>query len=208
MTNYEAEKYFLAIANTTNDMIHLNDCDGRIIYANKATEVILGYSLDEVLNNPAFDIIHPDDQEATKHDMLGLFHGNGMLAREIRLLKKDGTYVEVEVRGFLVDLAENRYIGAVIRDISERKKIEKELANYREKLEELVKERTQKLEIAVEEIKTLKGILPICMHCKKIRDDKGYWNKIENYIHDHSEAEFSHGVCPECIAVLYSESDK
>ena len=47
-------------------------------------------------------------------------------------------------------------------------------------------------------IKTLSGLLPICSHCKKIRDDKGYWNKIEGYIQKHSTAQFSHGICPEC----------
>lgn len=205
MTNFEAEKYFLAIANTTKDMIHLNDLDGRIVYANHATETILGYKLDDVVGSPAFEIIHPDDQEAIQQAMSTLATDNRMLTHEIRLRKKDGTYIEVEVRGFLVDLDEHKYIGAVIRDISARKKTEKELAKYQESLEELVRERTRKLETALAEIKTLKGILPICMHCKKIRDDEGYWNQIENYIHARSEAEFSHSICPDCITEHYSE---
>ena len=54
-------------------------------------------------------------------------------------------------------------------------------------------------------IKILSGLLPICASCKKIRDDKGYWNRIETYIHDHSEAEFSHGICPDCAKKLYPE---
>jgi len=62
-----------------------------------------------------------------------------------------------------------------------------------------------KLRQALEEIKTLKGIIPICMHCKKIRDDQGYWNQIERYIHEHSDAKFSHGVCPECLEKHYPE---
>ena len=53
------------------------------------------------------------------------------------------------------------------------------------------------------EIKRLRGMLPICSSCKKIRDDKGYWNQIEVYIRDHSDAEFTHGICPECIKKLY-----
>jgi hypothetical protein len=61
------------------------------------------------------------------------------------------------------------------------------------------------LKAAIEEIKTLKGILPICSYCKKIRDDTGYWNQIEKYIHDHSDAEFSHGICPECLKKHYPE---
>ncbi len=53
-------------------------------------------------------------------------------------------------------------------------------------------------EEALSEIKILSGFLPICASCKQIRDDKGYWNQIESYIRDHSEAEFSHGICPDC----------
>lgn len=65
--------------------------------------------------------------------------------------------------------------------------------------------RKEELEKALAEIKTLRGILPICAHCKKIRDDKGYWNQIESYIHEHSEAEFSHGICPDCAKELYPD---
>ncbi len=61
------------------------------------------------------------------------------------------------------------------------------------------------LKEAIAKIKTLSGLLPICANCKKIRDDKGYWNQIENYIRDRSEAEFSHGICPECSKKLYPE---
>lgn len=61
------------------------------------------------------------------------------------------------------------------------------------------------LKEAQKEIKTLRGILPICSHCKKIRDDQGYWKQIESYIHEHSEAEFSHGVCPECFKKHYTD---
>ena len=62
-----------------------------------------------------------------------------------------------------------------------------------------------KLHKALEKVKTLSGFLPICASCKKIRDDKGYWNQIEAYISEHSEAEFSHGICPECCKKLYPE---
>jgi len=55
------------------------------------------------------------------------------------------------------------------------------------------------------EIKTLNGIIPICMHCKEIRDDKGYWNKLEKYITEHSDAQFSHGLCEKCKEKYYSE---
>lgn len=64
-----------------------------------------------------------------------------------------------------------------------------------------------KLQSTLDEIKTLRGILPICASCKKIRDDKGYWNQIESYIKEHSDAEFTHGICPECSDKLYGEED-
>lgn len=63
----------------------------------------------------------------------------------------------------------------------------------------------KELEAASEEIDTLRGFIPICANCKDIRDDQGYWQKIESYISDHSMAEFSHSVCPKCIRVLYPE---
>jgi hypothetical protein len=57
----------------------------------------------------------------------------------------------------------------------------------------------------VGQIKMLRGMLPICAGCKKIRDDSGYWNQMETYISKHSEADFSHGMCPECIERLYPD---
>ncbi len=59
------------------------------------------------------------------------------------------------------------------------------------------------LQKALAQVKTLKGLLPICAHCKKIRDDQGYWNNVEKYIRDRSEVEFSHGICPDCLKEHY-----
>lgn len=56
---------------------------------------------------------------------------------------------------------------------------------------------------ARDDVKALEGILPICMSCKKIRDDKGYWNQVETYIRAHSHATFSHSICPECMQKIY-----
>ncbi len=66
-------------------------------------------------------------------------------------------------------------------------------------------ERNEELRKALVEIKKLSGLLPICSSCKKIRDDKGYWTQLENYISEHSEAEFTHGCCPDCMKKLYPE---
>jgi len=71
------------------------------------------------------------------------------------------------------------------------------------KSEEALRREKDRLEQAHSQIRILSGLLPICASCKKIRDDKGYWNQIETYIHTHSEAKFSHGICPECMKKLY-----
>ena len=82
----------------------------------------------------------------------------------------------------------------IIQDITERKRNEIEL-------EELV----LTLRNALDEVKTLRGIIPICASCKKIRDEKGYWNQVEAYIQRHTEASFSHGICENCVSKLYPE---
>ncbi len=84
----------------------------------------------------------------------------------------------------------------LVQEVTDRKRAEYE----REKL-------IQELRQALGKVKLLSGFLPICASCKKIRDDKGYWNQIELYIRDHSEAEFSHGICPDCCKKLYSDLD-
>jgi hypothetical protein len=64
----------------------------------------------------------------------------------------------------------------------------------------------RKMMEALAEVKTLSGLLPICARCKSIRDDKGYWRRLEAYLGEHSEAEFSHGLCPKCASDLYPET--
>jgi len=67
-------------------------------------------------------------------------------------------------------------------------------------LQEALAQRVRQLEEALSRVKTLQGLLPICSYCKKIRNDRNYWQQVEGYISDHSEAQFSHGICPECYA--------
>ncbi len=73
------------------------------------------------------------------------------------------------------------------------------------KSERLLLDKKNKLQKALDEIKTLRGIIQICAHCKQIRDDEGLWNQMEEYIHAHSEAAFSHGICPSCVKKYYPE---
>jgi len=91
--------------------------------------------------------------------------------------------------------------------ISKRTHELRETNNSLEKEVTLKENTIHDLEKAMSEIKTLSGLLPICSHCKKIRDDKGYWNQIEKYIHEHSDAKFSHGICQECAKKHYPDLD-
>ncbi len=94
---------------------------------------------------------------------------------------------------------------------SEHRKLQEEKILLRHQIEEREKAEKEKgllitqLQQALSKVKLLSGFLPICASCKKIRDDKGYWNQIEAYIRDHSEAEFSHAICPECMKKLYPD---
>ncbi len=102
----------------------------------------------------------------------------------------------------------------LIKPIKERElKIAIEMALYSAKVNaerrqaEIAREKTIiQLQEALDKIKTLSGLIPICASCKKIRDDKGYWNQIESYIEMHSEALFSHSVCPDCAEKLYGHA--
>lgn len=79
------------------------------------------------------------------------------------------------------------------------------LGLQRKVIEEKRAKALQEQEQALEDVRVLRGLLPICASCKKIRDDRGYWTEMELYITAHSEADFSHGVCPECARRLYPE---
>ncbi len=84
-----------------------------------------------------------------------------------------------------------------LQDITELKQVEEERERINVKLQE-----------AIDKIKTLRGLIPICAGCKKIRDDKGYWNHLEQYFEEHSDASFSHGLCPECFQKFFPDAAK
>ena len=80
-----------------------------------------------------------------------------------------------------------------------------EIALYKHEIDREREELIQQLREALARVKTLSGLLPICASCKNIRDDKGYWNRVEAYIEAHSQATFSHGICPDCAKRLYPD---
>ncbi len=98
-------------------------------------------------------------------------------------------------------------ISQQLKELKRRQLAESEVEEYQLNLEKLVEKRTEELQQAQSKIKILKGFLPICANCKMIRDDQGSWKQIETYIRDHSEAQFSHGICPVCAKALYPHID-
>jgi hypothetical protein len=97
-----------------------------------------------------------------------------------------------------------KLVAVVMFDITERKQLENALDIEKEESEKLI----EKLKVSMENVKALSGLLPICAHCKHIRDDEGYWHQVEVYIRDRTEAEFSHGICPKCMKELYPDVDQ
>ena len=98
-----------------------------------------------------------------------------------------------------------RYITKPIQDPAEFRRTVRDAIDYymlrrsREELVENLKKKNEELEDALAHVKRLEGLLPICCYCKKIRDDHNYWNEVERYVGEHSNAKFSHGICPDCI---------
>lgn len=156
---------------------------------------ILGYSLNEVTPYSVeqwIQICNPEDagirDEALKRH---LAKETDAYICELRLKHKRGNWVWVMARGKVMEWDAHgdpvRVVGTIV-DISEAKKLEAE----RERLLAELKE-------ALTHIKTLSGLIPICSSCKKIRDDQGYWNILEQYLTEHSDARFTHGLCPDCM---------
>jgi hypothetical protein len=107
-------------------------------------------------------------------------------------LKHSYNILEIKVQERTSELSEiNRKLEMEIQERIKAELSQKELIN--------------KLQSALDEIRTLQGILPICSSCKKIRNDEGYWEQIESYFNDHIGTEFSHGLCPDCVKKLYPE---
>jgi PAS domain S-box-containing protein len=198
-----AKQQLESIVQTVPDIIYRLDPHGRLIFVNDSVKRY-GYEPEELLGTNVMKIVYPEDKAKTIHRIKERRTGvRSTKSFETRLITRNQTPVSFEV--FIIS-AEGLYspskaglgdfLGTqgIARDITERKQAEEE----REKL-------ISKLQEALDNIKTLKGLLPICSNCKKIRDDQGYWNQIEAYIRDHSDAEFSHGICPDCAQDLYSE---
>jgi YesN/AraC family two-component response regulator len=109
--------------------------------------------------------------------------------------------IDAGVDQYVIKPVQAEKLFVALEKCAERIESRKAAKRHHEERDRLINE----LQVALAKVKLLSGLLPICACCKKVRDDKGYWNQIESYISEHSEAEFSHGICPECAKKLYSE---
>ena len=188
------ELYKSLFENSYSVMLIIHPETGDIIDANAAACNYYGYKKHEITNMCIQDINTLSKEQVYREMQNAKFENRNYFNFRHRLAT--GQIKDVEVFSGPITINNEKVLYSIIHDISKRKEHEKER-------EELITE----LEKALAEIKTLKGILPICASCKKIRDDKGYWSKIESYISKHSEAKFSHGICPECAKKLYPDLD-
>lgn len=167
-------------------------------YVSDGALSLTGYSQKDLIgpNGLVFgDLIHPEDVDRVNETIKKATVNKTAFRLEYRLRHLDGSTRWVWEQGRLLD-SENEHslLEGFVCDISDRKKIEEE--------KDLAFKRLQKV---LDEIKTLRGIIPICASCKKIRNDTGAWEQLEAYINKHTDANFSHGICPDCIRQLYPE---
>lgn len=191
----ESETRFRRIVATANEGIVSIDTDWCVLYANEHFAKMLGYTREELRGKPFEDLLRDEDiDNFNTHKKARTLGMNKTFERAFKT--KQGDIVKTLVSATAILKNDKQFIGSfgMITDITA-------LKNTEEKLQETV----QELLKAVEQIKTLRGIVPICMHCKNIRDDKGFWKQVEVYVREHTEAEFSHGICPDCLRVNYPD---
>jgi len=195
----EAEQRYRAIFEQSPDGILIIDPGGKLMEFNEAAHSQLGYTKEEFGRLSIKDIDPdetPEEIEASLKAVLAL----GRAEHEVRHRTRTGEVRNVQVIAQVLDINGQKFFQAIWRDITDRKRAEEEL-------EKLVQERTAALRSALDNIKTLRGLLPMCAWCKKIRSDEGYWEQVETYIEEHSHASFTHGICPECLKKAISGLD-
>jgi len=192
----EGLAYLAAIVKSSDDAIIGNTLDGIIHSWNAGAESIYGYSAEEIIGRSTSLLIPSYRPEELPQIYDRIKRGEQIKRYETIRIRKDGIAIDVSLTLSPIRDGESGVIGvsAIERDITERKREEAERLKLIEELTE-----------ALAGIKTLRGLLPICASCKRIRDDRGYWEKVESYIERNSEAEFTHGICPECLHNLYPE---
>ncbi|MGD9287203.1 MAG: PAS domain S-box protein [Desulfobacterales bacterium] len=181
--------------NSSVSGIIITDLEGNIRFANPAFCKMFDYEIIDVMGKNAAELF--SDRKIIQFvDVLSIIDSNRNRTKEFIVNKKDGVSFFVEVFASSVTSVSDERIGrmASFVDITKRKMLEADLE--------------KRLQDALDQIKVLSGILPICSSCKRIRDDRGCWNQLEIYIKENSEAVFSHGICPDCAKKIYPELSK
>ncbi len=188
-TNLSFEEY-KTLVEQAPILIWRSDTTAKCDYFNEKWLAFTGRSMEQEHGDGWTDGIHSDDYEQCLQIYTEAFKRQEIFEMQYRLRRHDNVYRWLFDRGVPFFSPTGKfagYIGSCI-DVTEKVEAQQEL---------------QKVQMA--EMKELRGLLPICASCKKIRDDQGYWNQIEVYIKKHSEVEFSHSICPDCISKLYPE---
>lgn len=162
------------------------ECD----YFNETWLTFTGRSMQQEIGNGWAEGVHPEDFDRCLKIYTEHFKRREIFEMEYRLRRFDGVYRWIFDRGVPYSDADGDfkgYIGSCI-DVTDRREAQEALKKAQEN-----------------EINQLRGFLPICSYCKKIRNDKNYWEQIESYISDHSKTLFSHSICPECEARVMAE---
>ena len=181
--------------NSTVSGVIVTDLDGMITFVNPSFCRMLEYLPTQLigLNAVTFFAVEKVKNMSDVIDIIDLSEND---TEEFVVERSDGKQIIVEVSASNVTSSSGQIVGRMgsFVDITKRKHVEID----RDKL-------IKKLEDSLEKIKTLRGLIPICAACKKIRDDRGFWHQVETYIKDHSAAEFTHSICPDCWQELYPE---
>ena len=186
-----SEERHRRVFEAAQDGIFLLDAQtGKITDVNPSVTSILGYSHTEIVGKRLWELSAFKDIEQSREVFKDLQTKEHIRYKDLPLRTKDGQSVSVEFVSSIYQVNEEKVIQCNIRDITRHKQAEEE----RKKL-------IEGLSYALAE--TLNGLLPICSYCKSIRDDKGEWKKIEEYLLEHSEANFTHGICPKCMKIFH-----
>ena len=191
----ESEEKHRALIETTDTGYVIIDLTGKVLDANDEYARLTGHERrDDIIGRSVVEWTAAYDRARNAKAVEECVRQGFIRNLELDYTISQGQIIPVETNATLVTTRSGPQILSLCRNITERKKAVEE----REKL-------IVELRAALAKVKTLSGLLPICASCKRIRDDKGYWNQIEAYIRDHSEADFSHSICPECMKKLYPE---
>jgi PAS domain S-box-containing protein len=172
--------------------------DGTYRYVNLAFSTAFGKRPEEVIGMRIWDIFDAAEADKRMAIVKQAFATKQTIVFDVQVPAVDGDrYYMTSVRPQLDAEDGVNSVVCISKEITERKRVEVER-------EQLIKE----LQAALAKVRTLSGLLPICAHCKKVRDDEGYWTRIESYISAHTQAEFSHGICPECAFNAFPEMNR